>query len=214
MSTLTRQISSWSIQPFGHNAPRSQTLRTDRTTVRYHTANRFTNGRPTSDNCDKTASSPRGAAAQHCMSLTDDVTGMTYLLSQQRCVRVSYVTLPQQLVVLAPVLLVPITLPVHTRDLLDDGALSLFAYLRLGSWKYSHLLTYLPKLTESSPQLLCSVLNLVMWLQNGLILSNVDFYFSQQNRRRSDGTSWIYVMSSLAADYWSFCTKLPREWTR
>jgi len=96
------------------------------------------------------------------MSLTDDVTGMTYLLSQQRCVRVSYVTLPQQLVVLAPVLLVPITLPVHTRDLLDDGALSLFAYLRLGSWKYSHLLTYLPKLTESSPQLLCSVLNLVM----------------------------------------------------
>jgi len=71
------------------------------------------------------------------MSSADDVTGMTYLLSQQRCVRVSYVTLPQQLFVLAPALLVPITLPVNTRDLLDHDALS-FAYLRLGS-----ILTYL-----------------------------------------------------------------------
>ena len=51
------QVSSWSIQPFGHNTPMSQTDRrdrqdreterqTDRTTVRQHRANSFTNGRP------------------------------------------------------------------------------------------------------------------------------------------------------------------------
>jgi len=55
---------------------------------------------------------PCRAPAQHCTSLTDDVTGMTYSLSQQRCVRASYVMLPQQ-VVLPPVLLISITLPVH-----------------------------------------------------------------------------------------------------
>jgi len=41
------QVSSWHIQPFGHNKP---TLETDRTyiqtTVWWHRANRFTNGRP------------------------------------------------------------------------------------------------------------------------------------------------------------------------
>jgi len=45
-----RQVSSWSIQPFGHNTPTSQTERTDRqpgqTTVWWHRANRFTNNHP------------------------------------------------------------------------------------------------------------------------------------------------------------------------
>ena len=37
------QVSSCSVQPFGHSA---WTLQTDRTTVQWHRANRFTNGRP------------------------------------------------------------------------------------------------------------------------------------------------------------------------
>jgi len=37
------ELVSWSVQPFGHNTP---TLQTDRTTVRQHKANRFTNGHP------------------------------------------------------------------------------------------------------------------------------------------------------------------------
>jgi len=57
---------------------------------------------------------PCGAPAQHCTSLTDDVIGMTYLLSQQRCFRVSYVMLPQQLVVMTPILFNSITLPERT----------------------------------------------------------------------------------------------------
>jgi len=36
-------MASWSIQPFGHNTPTPQD---SQTTVRYHRANRFTNGRP------------------------------------------------------------------------------------------------------------------------------------------------------------------------
>jgi len=44
-----RQVLSWSVQPFGHNTPTSQTdrqVRTDRTTARWCRANRFANGRP------------------------------------------------------------------------------------------------------------------------------------------------------------------------
>jgi len=47
------RVLSWSIQPFGHNAPALQTVRqtghyrqTGQTTFRWHSANRFTDGRP------------------------------------------------------------------------------------------------------------------------------------------------------------------------
>jgi len=46
------------------------------------------------------------------MSMTDDVTGMTYLLLQQLCIRLSYVALPQQRVVDIPVVPTCIKLPV------------------------------------------------------------------------------------------------------
>jgi len=47
------QGSFWSIQPFGHNKPTSQTDTTDRQDngpIAYGTGNRFTNGRPKTDN--------------------------------------------------------------------------------------------------------------------------------------------------------------------
>ena len=47
------QVASWCIQPFGHNTPTLQTDRqtaqTGQTTVLWHRANRFTNGRPKTD---------------------------------------------------------------------------------------------------------------------------------------------------------------------
>ena len=39
------QVASWSIQPFGHNTPTSQTGHYRQATVRWHRANRFSNGR-------------------------------------------------------------------------------------------------------------------------------------------------------------------------